>query len=187
MTILKTLLAQKKNLNHILSTFDDADHEIVNFCNSRYITFSNTAFIFQNSHNEFITLSLNVQSINAKFNQLYPIVSKLSSMGLYFGAICLQETWLTSNADLSLLKLPGYNIIHQGTKCTKHIYMFSTILALNVLYIFCYCRCYCRCKFVYPDKGYLTNDDLKQKSKFVDVILHIAFSPPGGLLASGQT
>ena len=38
-----------------------------------------------------------------------------------------------------------------------------------------------------PDKGYLTNDDLKQKSKFVDVILQIAFAPPGGLLASGQT
>ena len=41
-------------------------------------------------------------------------------MGLYFGAICLQETWLTSDTYLSLLKLPGYNIIHQGAKCTKH-------------------------------------------------------------------
>ena len=29
----------EKDVNHILSTFDDADHEIVNFCNSRYITF----------------------------------------------------------------------------------------------------------------------------------------------------
>ena len=102
MAILKSLLAQKKILT--ISYPHDADHEIVNFCNSRYITFSDTASIFQNSHNEFITLSLNVQSINAKFNQLYPIVSKLSSMGLYFGAICLQETWLTSDADLSLLK-----------------------------------------------------------------------------------
>ena len=51
----------EKDLNHILSTFDDADHKIVNFCNSRYITFSDTASIFQISHNEFITLSLNVQ------------------------------------------------------------------------------------------------------------------------------
>ena len=123
----------EKDLNHILSTFDDADHEIVNFCISRYITFSDTASIFQNSHNEFISLSLNVQSINAKFNQLYPIVSKLSSMGLYFGAICLQETWLTSDADLSLLKLPGYNIIHQGTKCTKH---GGLIIYLSEMYSF---------------------------------------------------
>ena len=116
----ENLAGTDQDLNHILATFDDADHEIVNFCNPRYITFSDIASIFQNSHNEFITLSLNVQSIHAKFNQLYPIVSKLSSMGLYFGAICLQETWLVSDADLSLPQLPGYNIIHQGSKCTKH-------------------------------------------------------------------
>ena len=41
-------------------------------------------------------------------------------MGLYFGVICLQETWLASDADLSLLQLPGYNVIHQDSKCTKH-------------------------------------------------------------------
>ena len=123
----------EKYLNHILSTFDDADHEIVNFCNARFITFSDTAPIFQNSHSDFSTLSLNMQSINAKFNQLYSIVSKLSSTGLYFGAICLQETWLASDADLSLLKLPGYNIIHQGTKCTKH---GGLIIYLREMYSF---------------------------------------------------
>ena len=52
-------------------------------------------------------------------------------MGLYSGAICLQETWLTSDADLSLLKLPGYNIIHQGTKCTKHGWL---IIYLSEMY-----------------------------------------------------
>ena len=88
---------------------------------------------FQNSHNEFTTLSLNVQSIHTKFNQLYPIVSKLSSMGLYFGAMCLQETSLASDADWSLLQLPGYNIIHQGSKCTKH---GGLIIYLNEMYSF---------------------------------------------------
>ena len=41
-------------------------------------------------------------------------------MGLYFGAICLQETWLSSDADVSLLPIPGYKLIHQGSKCTRH-------------------------------------------------------------------
>ena len=41
-------------------------------------------------------------------------------MGLYFGAICLQETWLSSDADVSLLHIPGYKLIHQGSKCTRH-------------------------------------------------------------------
>ena len=88
---------------------------------------------FQNSHSEFIILSLNVQSIHTKFNQLYPIVSKLSSMGLYFGAICLQETSLASDADLSLLQLPGYNIIHQVSKCTKHGGLIIYLSEMNCL------------------------------------------------------
>ena len=54
-------------------------------------------------------------------------------MGLYFGAICLQETWLASDADLSLLQLPGYNIIHQGSKCTKHD---GLIIYLSEMYSF---------------------------------------------------
>ena len=41
-------------------------------------------------------------------------------MGLYFGAICLQETWLSSDADVSLLHIPGHKLIHQGSKCTRH-------------------------------------------------------------------
>ena len=35
----ENLAGTDQDLNHILATFDDADHEIVNFCNSRYITF----------------------------------------------------------------------------------------------------------------------------------------------------
>ena len=47
-------------------------------------------------------------------------MNNLSSMGLYFGAICLQESWLSSEADVSLLHIPGYKLIHQGSKCTRH-------------------------------------------------------------------
>ena len=63
---------------------------------------------------------MNIQSVNAKFNNLYPIINNLASQGLYFGAICLQETWTSNDSDLSLLQLPGYQLIHQGSKCTKH-------------------------------------------------------------------
>ena len=110
----------ENDLNHIISIFGDADHEIVNFCNSRYITLSDTASTFQKGHNEFITLSRNVQSNYAKFNQLYPIGSKLSLMGFYLGAICLQETWLASDTEFPLLQLLAYKIIHQDSKCMKH-------------------------------------------------------------------
>ena len=76
--------------------------------------------IFQNSQNEFLILTLNIQSVNAKFDNLFPVIDNLSSQGLYFGAICLQETWTSSDSDLSLLQLPGYQLIHQVSKCTTH-------------------------------------------------------------------
>ena len=32
----------------------------------------------------------------------------------------LAETWLTEDSDLSLLKLPGYNLISKGRQCSAH-------------------------------------------------------------------
>lgn len=84
------------------------------------------------SLNDFTVLTLNIQSINAKFNNLFPVINNLAASGSYFGAICLQETWLDEKCDLSLLQIPGYKLIHQGKKCSKHggliIYLDSKYL-----------------------------------------------------------
>jgi len=118
--ILRCLSGTENDLNEILSTYVDSEYEIENFCDSRYIEWSNLENTMKNNGRSFSIISLNVQSINAKFDTLFPIVNNLSSMGLYFGAICLQETWLTSDANLSLFHIPGYKLIHQGRKCSKH-------------------------------------------------------------------
>ena len=47
-------------------------------------------------------------------------MNNLSASGQYFGAVCLQETWLTSDADVTLFDIPGYKLIHQGSRCTRH-------------------------------------------------------------------
>ena len=45
-------------------------------------------------------------------------------------AICLQETWLELGSDLSLLKLPEYNLISVSKSCSAHggvaIYLHKT-------------------------------------------------------------
>ena len=114
------LAGTENDLNHILSTFVESEHEIENFCDSRYIELSDITSIIKDDGKDFTILTLNIQSINAKFDNLYPVINNLSSMGLYFGAICLQETWLSSDADVSLLHIPGYKLIHQGSRCTRH-------------------------------------------------------------------
>ena len=87
---------------------------------TRYIELSDITSIIKDDGKDFTMLTLNIQTISAKFDNLYPVINNLSSMGLYFGAICLQETWLSSDADVSLLHIPGYKLIHQGSRCTRH-------------------------------------------------------------------
>ena len=99
------LTGTENDLNHVLSTFVDSEHEITNFCHSQYVDMSEIHSIFQNSPKEFLILTLNIQSVHAKFNNLFPVIDNLASQGLYFGAICLQETWTSSDSDLSLLQL----------------------------------------------------------------------------------
>ena len=76
----------ENDLNHVLSTFVDSEHEISNFCHSRYVDMSEIQSIFQNNYSKFLILTLNIQSINAKFNHLYPIINNPASQDLYFGA-----------------------------------------------------------------------------------------------------
>ena len=116
----ENLTGTENDLNHVLSSFVDSEHEIVSFRDSRYIDMSDIKSVFKQSLSNFHILSLNVQSINAKFDNLFPIINNLSASGLYFGAICLEETWLSSNADISMFHIPGYKLIHQGFRCTKH-------------------------------------------------------------------
>ena len=84
--LLDNMTGTENDLNHVLSTFVDSEHEIPNFCHSRYVDTSEVQSLFQNNRNEFLILTLNIQSINAKFNNLFPVINNLTSQGLYFGA-----------------------------------------------------------------------------------------------------
>ena len=65
-------------------------------------------------------LSLNVQSIRSKFDSLALLIAELANTELNFSVICLQETWLTDNCDISLLQLENYTCISQGKRCCGH-------------------------------------------------------------------
>ena len=115
-SIYSVLLVQKTIFNLLV----ESEHEIENFCDSRYIELSVITPIIRDDGKDLAIFTLNIQSINAKFDNLHPVINNISSMGLYFGAICPQETWLSSDADVSLLHIPGYKLIHQGSGCTRH-------------------------------------------------------------------
>ena len=93
--LLDNMTGTENDLNHVLSTFVDSEHEIPNFCHSRYVDTSEVQSLFQNNRDEVLILTLNIQSINAKFNNLFPVINNLTSQGLYFGASVSQRLGLS--------------------------------------------------------------------------------------------
>ena len=75
------------------------------------------ADIYSANINSFNILSRNCQSINAKIDELKIKLKKMKNRNCVFDAICLQETWLSNDADTSLFKIEGYKLILKG----KHV------------------------------------------------------------------
>ena len=116
------------NLNHILGNHDDlsADAEIPS--HATYIDTLSLECKLPSAKDHFTVFSLNIQSINAKFDYLSALVNDLSGKGIGFSAICLQESWLSKEDDVNLFQIPNYNIIHHVKTCSGHggviIYFF---------------------------------------------------------------
>ena len=77
--------------------------------------------LFNIKADSFSILSLNCQSLNAKFDQLINItVQQLRSEGHEFKVICLQETWLSDDSETALFQIQGYNLVQHGKQCSAH-------------------------------------------------------------------
>ena len=67
---------------------------------------------FLKDEGHFNVLSLNAQSINAKFDGLLLLLELAKKQDIYFHAICIQEGWLTDDSDLSSFKSQATNAFH---------------------------------------------------------------------------
>ena len=76
--------------------------------------------VLKSKKNNFTILSLNIQSLNSKFDQLKILISVLEECGCKIGAICIQETWLSDTDDTSIFQLDGYALISQHNISSNH-------------------------------------------------------------------
>ncbi len=86
---------------------------------SSYHTFEKLVKTLKTYKNKFSILSLNIQSLGAKWSELQIFIERLKNEGVFFSALCLQETWLAEGADISDYDLNGYTTIPQGYHCTS--------------------------------------------------------------------
>ena len=68
---------EMNNLNRILQNFVDSDEEIRTFCDSPYIAISELDKCLPPTKDQFSILSINIQSLNAKFDSLFLMLSLL--------------------------------------------------------------------------------------------------------------
>ena len=86
---------------------------------SSYHDFDKLVTILKGSKNRFSIFSQNIQSLNAKWNDLDIFIEMLQRHGVFFSALCLQETWLDDEVDINNYTLKNYTKILQGKHCSK--------------------------------------------------------------------
>ena len=107
--------------NSLHKVIDDGnDNNIENIPPSSYININNLNAILQNNKDNFTILSLNVQSLNEKFDQIKIFLHDLNDHGHKISAICIQETWLSDQHDQLFFQLEGYNFISQPKTSSNH-------------------------------------------------------------------
>ncbi len=109
----------KNNLENIINA-EQEDDELDIICHSPYYAPDNLPKVLCDDDSKLTVLSLNAQSINAKFGGLETFMSLFEQQNINFDVICLQETWLEEHWDTSLLQLEGYSCISQGKSVSSH-------------------------------------------------------------------
>ena len=96
------------SLNTFVTDTEDTESYLEKYSKSSYFDREKLVSLFYKSKQSFSVLSINIQSLNAKIAQLRIMLNDLNQNGLYFSVICLQESWLSEDADTTLLNLDGY-------------------------------------------------------------------------------
>ena len=110
----------KNNLNDVLRNFEDSIDEVKTFDQSPYISLECMDDFISQNKNKFTVFSVNIQGLNAKFDKLLTLLAELRDKNLSFCALSIQETWLASFHDTTLLQIPGYQLINQGKSISEH-------------------------------------------------------------------
>jgi endonuclease/exonuclease/phosphatase (EEP) superfamily protein YafD len=106
------------NLQSIINKEEEDNIVIID---SPYIDTLDVGEYLKNTKSNFSVLSLNVQSLNAKFNSILSILHDLQNCDFTFDAICLQETWVTgSPPDFSMFAIPNYTTIPLTATISSH-------------------------------------------------------------------
>ena len=110
---------ERNNLNNFVKHYLDNDEQET-FPSSLYHDLNAIIEELQPFKNDFIAISLNIESLNAKIDKLRELIEIFHAKNIDISAIMLQETWLHESTDKAHLIIDGYHEpIHQGWICGR--------------------------------------------------------------------
>ena len=114
---------EKHNLNTLLRIDNSSDDIDNSFSPSDYYDIESFIKITEKLEQTFSTVTLNMESIQSKFDLLLSFVDTISQKNFYFDSLLLQETWLTDKQcepeEIKRFDIPGYHTIPLGRKCGR--------------------------------------------------------------------
>ena len=110
------MLNKKFSLSLSLSFIED-EYDIIPL--STYTDVNTLAERMSANNSTVSILSLNAQSINAKFDELKITIDQLNEIHTV-SVICIQESWLDCNANIDLYRINNYNLISKGKYVSEH-------------------------------------------------------------------
>ena len=113
-----TTFSHENSLTHLLDT-DEPEVEVANIKLSEYTDVNTLSESLRSAKSSLSILSLNSQSLNAKFDDFQIAIEQLNRNN-QISVICIQETWLSSESPTSLFDLPNYQLISRGKYCSNH-------------------------------------------------------------------
>ena len=106
--------SELNDLVNIVQEQDNETEDINTIKSSIYLTHDSLKDNLDIFTNKFTILSINCQSLFAKFDSLNVLIKELNFEKCQFSAICLQETWLSIDSDLSFYQIEDYTFISKG-------------------------------------------------------------------------
>ena len=113
-------LNEKNSLPHLLDHISpEMENEASLIEHSKYYNDVEFRNVLHNTNSKISILSLNSQSINAKFDQLKIFLDNIN-MECPISVICIQESWTHEGIEMSQFSLPNYTMLFKNRRLSTH-------------------------------------------------------------------
>ena len=115
-----TGLNEKNSFSHLLDAIGPSiENESDLIEQSKYYDDHEFKSVLQKFNSKISILSLNCQSINAKFDKIKIFLDGINDMNS-LSIICIQETWSQDDIDMTVFNLPNYTMLCANRRISAH-------------------------------------------------------------------